>query len=558
MSASGEAQNTHWSFVESGSYHNIDSESESGGAGILRAPGAGGLGGPYVIVSTLKAPPATDTDKTWTIHYDDLSDTCRFESRTAGRFMYHEANGDVTHIAALETDNRSVWEAMPLSEPLQVALDSTDVSCAGIDDGMVSVSVTGGIGPYTYLWSTGETTEAIDNLAVGIYSVTVTDALNETITDSTDINADPDFDLDGIGDACDACINFVIIGEKEASINESTVWNGGIAVTQSNEIAEINNNSMVIAAGTFVIAPQIDISGGSQVTTTINEPAVACLPPFLSNPYSGGSGVEVEEGETVVLTDSVYEEIKIQENATVIFSGQSIVYIEGFEADENVTIQFDQCTDLVVGSFKLGKKINFNPTNQNVGVFAEKKITITGESTVRGLFYSLKDIKIKKGKSNNRNQLYGQFIGEKVKVEEYSDLYYQDYSPCLGTSNSSYVTTGSETDISTFVNTSSETVENIKRGVSPQVDNPSQVQKLKLFPNPANQKVTLLLERKLEKNALIQIFNVQGQLVFQQQINEDFGRRKEVVVNTLKNGLYYLVLTEDGLAPQSKKLMIQR
>ena len=123
MSDSGDAPNTHWRLVESGAYHNIDSYSETGGTGILRAPGAGGPGGAFVVVSTLAAPPNSDSDKTWTIHYDETTDTYRFESRTAGRFLYHNADGTVTHSEAPETDNRSVWEGIPTD----VVLSSEDV-----------------------------------------------------------------------------------------------------------------------------------------------------------------------------------------------------------------------------------------------------------------------------------------------------------------------------------------------------------------------------------------------------------------------------------------------
>ena len=113
MSNSGEAENTRWKIIESGSYYNIDSRSESGGTGILRAPGAGGPGGPFVVVSTLVAPPSTNTDKTWTVHFDEPTNTYRFESRTSGRYLYQNVDGTVTHSAAPETDNRSVWEAIP-------------------------------------------------------------------------------------------------------------------------------------------------------------------------------------------------------------------------------------------------------------------------------------------------------------------------------------------------------------------------------------------------------------------------------------------------------------
>ncbi|AUS06285.1 T9SS type A sorting domain-containing protein [Pseudotamlana carrageenivorans] len=116
MSASGNESNKNWSFVASGNYFNIDSET----FGILRAPAANGPGGAYVVVSTTKAAPATDSDKVWTIHYNQAEDTYRFESGNSGRYLYHEVNGNVTHISALATDDRSVWEAIPTSVVLSV------------------------------------------------------------------------------------------------------------------------------------------------------------------------------------------------------------------------------------------------------------------------------------------------------------------------------------------------------------------------------------------------------------------------------------------------------
>ena len=116
MTDSGEATNTHWTFVESGSYFNIDSET----LGILRAPGSGGPGGPYVVVSTTKNAPAADTDKTWTIYNNQADGTYRFESRTSGRFLYHNADGTVTHSIATADDDRSKWEVIPTSQSLSI------------------------------------------------------------------------------------------------------------------------------------------------------------------------------------------------------------------------------------------------------------------------------------------------------------------------------------------------------------------------------------------------------------------------------------------------------
>jgi len=75
-------------------------------------------------VSTGAASPSTDTDKTWTIEYNDVEDTYRFESRTAGRYLYQEVDGTVRHTIAPESDTRSVWQAIPTS----VTLSNSDVA----------------------------------------------------------------------------------------------------------------------------------------------------------------------------------------------------------------------------------------------------------------------------------------------------------------------------------------------------------------------------------------------------------------------------------------------
>ncbi len=59
--------------------------------------------------------------------------------------------------------------------PLMVAVATEDQICGIAPDGSATAVPVGGTIPYTYLWSTGETTERIDGLAEGTYTVTVTD-----------------------------------------------------------------------------------------------------------------------------------------------------------------------------------------------------------------------------------------------------------------------------------------------------------------------------------------------------------------------------------------------
>ncbi len=56
-----------------------------------------------------------------------------------------------------------------------VSLDSTaNVTCFGGTNGYVSVSLNGGVAPFTYLWTNGDTTIAASGLGAGTYNLTVT------------------------------------------------------------------------------------------------------------------------------------------------------------------------------------------------------------------------------------------------------------------------------------------------------------------------------------------------------------------------------------------------
>ncbi len=69
-----------------------------------------------------------------------------------------------------------------ITEPDAFAANETltHITCNGIEDGSIQLNATGGTGALSYLWNTGDTTDAIDNLIAGIFSVTITDSNNCT------------------------------------------------------------------------------------------------------------------------------------------------------------------------------------------------------------------------------------------------------------------------------------------------------------------------------------------------------------------------------------------
>lgn len=82
-------------------------------------------------------------------------------------------------------------------EPLAINLVPTHITCdaPGFDNGSVNLTVSGGVAPFNYLWSNGASTEDINNLTQGNYTVTVTDMNGCQITDSVRINLPPPVDF---------------------------------------------------------------------------------------------------------------------------------------------------------------------------------------------------------------------------------------------------------------------------------------------------------------------------------------------------------------------------
>lgn len=64
-----------------------------------------------------------------------------------------------------------------ITQPAALVLTATrtDPTCNGSCNGTANVTVAGGIGPFTYLWSNSATTQSISGLCAGTYTVTVTD-----------------------------------------------------------------------------------------------------------------------------------------------------------------------------------------------------------------------------------------------------------------------------------------------------------------------------------------------------------------------------------------------
>jgi hypothetical protein len=72
-------------------------------------------------------------------------------------------------------DDISILGTVPPCTPPSISMAVTDVNCNGDSDGALSATASGGVAPYSYLWSTAATTSSINSVSAGTYTLTVTD-----------------------------------------------------------------------------------------------------------------------------------------------------------------------------------------------------------------------------------------------------------------------------------------------------------------------------------------------------------------------------------------------
>ncbi len=137
-------------------------------------------------------------------------------------------------------------------------------SCAGINNGSITPTVSGGTAPYTYVWNNSATTASLSGLAAGPYSVVVTDAtgcdttMNFTLANITTLNlttSKTDVTCNGLADG-------TATATVTGSSGYSYAWNNGANTATANGLA----------AGSYSVTV-VDANGCSaNASVTITQP----------------------------------------------------------------------------------------------------------------------------------------------------------------------------------------------------------------------------------------------------------------------------------------------
>ena len=153
---------------------------------------------------------------------------------------------------------------------LELMLSEVPISCFMADDGMASVSVTGGVGDYSYLWNDANATTdtLVIGLTPGLATVTVTDENNCTMEGSTNIIEPAALfaNITGVEDV-------ICFGDSTGSV--SVVGSGGVpGYTYGLDSINFVTDSILanVSAGTFPVFVMDTEGCIASIDATVIEP----------------------------------------------------------------------------------------------------------------------------------------------------------------------------------------------------------------------------------------------------------------------------------------------
>ena len=194
--------------------------------------------------------------------------------------------------SCLKSDTIHIYEP---NDSIYSLLTSTNVTCFNISDGNIDLTAGGGTAPYDYLWSNGASSEDLNSLSEGSYSVTITDnngcELSDSliITQPTEITQQNGFyDVGCFGEST---------GNISYNINGGTppysyLWNNGKTTNTINNLSagtysviSSDDNGCLIKDTVIISQPSAPIS------ITGNTTEVSCI-----NGQNGSIDILVEGG----------------------------------------------------------------------------------------------------------------------------------------------------------------------------------------------------------------------------------------------------------------------
>ncbi len=400
-------------------------------------------------------------------------------------------------IAELFTCNDTAMFTFQVPVPILIAgtVDST-VSCNGLSDGGVSVSVGGGTAPYSYLWNNADTTSSLTGVGAGSYTVTITDANGCTAADTLVVTEPTPIvisltntDVNCYGDAT---------GESSATggISGGTApytydWSNGGTSEEITGLTAGDYTVTVTDANGCSNTASATITENDSITLQLNAIDATCESSddgSVATVVSGGSPAYTYSWNTGSTADSIGD--LVAGSYTVTVTDQV-----GCEKVATADVDFTNANPVV----NLGADTSVGPgfvMNLNSGYPSATNLWSTGEST------------------------------EAIEVTVVSDTtVWVQVTSAEGCIGSDTIVIGA------LLSANSVVLEGM----------------IQLYPNPTDDRLTVNIEGVQADEVTIQVLNFNGQLMEEQRINNIASRHQsELSLGKYSTGVYFINVIVDG------------
>ena len=197
----------------------------------------------------------------YTFSWSNAATTQNISALIAGTYTVTITDNDLCNVSA------SAIITQP--DVLQLALTDSNVTCSGFNNGKINTTVQGGITPYTYLWTGGQTTSSVSNLQPGNYGVTVTDSNNCIISGTTVITSPQPLQL------LVQSVNVLCFGNSTGSITTSLT--GGTSAYLYNW-----SNGATTSTIAQLVAGNYTITGTDANNCTVDSTIIITQPTALA------------------------------------------------------------------------------------------------------------------------------------------------------------------------------------------------------------------------------------------------------------------------------------
>jgi len=414
------------------------------------------------------------------------------------------------------------------------------VSCFGGSDGKVQALPSGGIAPYTYLWSDGQTTQIAENLLPGSYSVTIADAMGCAAEASFVISEPSQIQLEILGIYLASCADSPDGSATVQAVGGTPPYN---YLWGNGETGQTANN---LTAGENTIT----------VTDTKNCQEnlifeIDYIQPFEEEEICA-VGVNPETGKNTILWQRTEGERIVAYNIYREGSASGIYELAGSRL-------FDETPEF--------EDVEANPAQQSY----RYKIAVVDscqEESAMSDFHKTIHLSMNTGVNNEVNLLWTAYEGftypthyilrsindgpfAQIGLVPSSNLSFTDLTPPSGTKK--YMIEIEAPADCNVAKSNTRIQSNTVVLIPTSIDENANQQLFRVYPNPADK--CLEIETAGFKGFItISLLNVEGQKVLEQQISSN---KTILNLENIKAGVYILLLKKNGLLIESEKIVVK-